>query len=319
MSDAEELEFVPEQTSNFDVAELDSVPEQTSNSRRARWVTPHVRTLVDEARLELIPMGSLTRAVSELRPRSSISMTCSPAKSIEATLDETEALLTAGHRVVPHISARMVRDDDHLMAIHHRLRELDLREIFLVGGDADPPGRFFDAIEFLDAFLALDDADGPTARQIDHVGFTSYPDTHPLISNDALHAALHRKQAQILSTGRTAHVSTQMCFAPDRVREWLRAERAAGLTVPVHLGVPGVIEKSKLLTMGVRLGVGTSLRYLSKNRRALGKLLTQRTYAPDQLLRPLAPDAAELGITGLHLYTFNQVSATETWRKRVLA
>ena len=278
-----------------------------------------LRRLVTEAKVELIPMKSLERAVSELRPESRISMTCSPAKSIEDTLDESEQLLKAGHHVTPHISARMVQRFEHLVAIRERLVALGIREIFVVGGDADPPGCYFDAIEFLQAFLALDDADGAEHRQVDHIGFTSYPDTHPFISTEQLHEALHRKQQLILATGRTAHVSTQMCFSADQIRNWLRMERASGLTVPVHLGVPGVIDKTKLMTMGVRLGVGTSLRYLSKNKKALGKLMTQRSFEPDMLLKPLSRDLDELGIGGIHLYTFNQVDATEQWRESTLS
>ncbi len=278
-----------------------------------------LRRLVADAKVELIPMKSLERAITELRPESNISMTCSPAKSIEATLDEAEQLLKAGHHVTPHIAARMVQRHEHLVAIHERLVALGIREIFVVGGDADPPGCYFDAIEFLEAFLALDDAGGAENRQIDHVGYTCYPDAHPFITTEQLHDALHRKQDLILATGRTAHVSTQMCFSADQIRNWLRMERASGLTVPVHLGVPGVIDKTKLMTMGVRLGVGTSLRYLSKNKKALGKLMTQRSFEPDMLLKPLARDFDELGIDGIHLYTFNQVDATEQWRERTLA
>ncbi len=277
-----------------------------------------LRGMIAEAKLELIPMKSLDRAVAELRSGSKVSMTCSPAKSIDATLDESERLIEAGHRVTPHISARMVESHQHLAAIHERLGALGIREIFVVGGDADPPGCFFDAIEFLDAFIALDDADGSPRRLVDHIGFTAYPDSHPFITSQQLHAALHRKQDMILTSGRSAHVSTQMCFSADQIRHWLRRERAAGLTVPVQLGVPGVIDKSKLMTMGVRLGVGTSLRYLSKNRKAIGKLMTQRSFEPDTLLKPLAKDLDVLGIDGLHLYTFNQVDATERWRERTL-
>ncbi len=301
----------------------DSIPS-TSTSRRRRNKAllgsdaAHLRSMIAGASIELVPMASLERAASELRPHSRVSMTCSPAKSIETTLDESARLIALGHMVVPHISARMVRSTEHLHEIHARLRELDIREIFVVGGDADPPGCFFDAVEFLDAFLALDDADGAAARQIDHIGCPAYPDAHPLISNEQLHAALHRKQEAILTTGRTAHVSTQMCFSPDQIRAWLRIERDAGLTVPVHLGVPGVIDRPKLITMGMRLGVGTSLRYLSKNRTALGRLMTQRAFEPDALLRPLAADLEPLGIDGVHLYTFNQVDATERWRERTL-
>lgn len=274
--------------------------------------SPTMRAIIERATIELIPMKSLDGAVRALRPASRISMTCSPAKSIEATLDETERLLALGHTVTPHISARMIRSDEHLREIADRLEALGVREIFVVAGDADPPGIFFDAIEFLDAFLALDPA-------VEHIGYTSYPDSHPLIDVAKLHDALHRKQAMILDSGRTAHVTTQMCFSAEQIRGWLRGERDAGLTIPVHLGVPGVIDKSKLMTMGMRLGVGTSLRYLSKNRKAIGRLMTQHAFQPDQLLRPLAGDLDELGIAGVHLFSFNQVGPTEEWRDRVLA
>lgn len=299
----------------------------TTHARRRRGLkrrllTPGpstLRQLVIDAKVELIPMKSLERAMNELPAGSSISMTCSPAKSIEATLDETDLLMTAGHDVTPHIAARMVESPEHLERIHARLSAIGVRDIFVVGGDADPPGCYPDAIEFIEALIALDDARGTEQRLIDHIGYASYPDTHPFISSDRLHEALHVKQRMILESGRTTHVSTQMCFSADQIRTWLRRERAAGLTIPVHLGVPGVVDKTKLMSMGVRLGVGTSLRYLSKNKRAIGKLMTQRSFEPDMLLRPLVDDVDELGIGGIHLYTFNQVETTEAWRQRTLA
>lgn len=272
---------------------------------------PYVRTLVENSRLELIPMKSLETAAADLPAGSAVSVTCSPAKSIEVTLDVTERLVAEGHRVTPHISARMVQSPGHLAELTSRISALGIDEIFVVAGDAEPHGVYLDSIEFLDDFLALEPA-------IRNIGFTAYPDTHPLIEPGRLHEALHRKQAMILDSGRTAHVSTQMCFSADRIRSWLRRERAAGLTVPVHLGVPGVVDRSKLMTMGMRLGVGSSLRYLSKNRAAIGRLMTQRSYRPDQLLRPLAPDMHDLGIDALHLFTFNQVRQTEEWRSRFL-
>lgn len=298
-----------------------TIPSPRARLRRPliRPENPRLRRLIEDAKVELIPMKSLDQAITELAPGSKISMTCSPAKSIEATLDEAERLIAAGHTVTPHISARMVQTEEHLAAIHARLVELHIREIFVVGGDADPPGCYFDAIEFIAALLSLDDAPGLHHRQIDHIGYTSYPDTHPFITNEQLHDALHVKQTLILATGRSAHVSTQMCFSADQIRDWITTERAAGLTIPVHLGVPGVIDKSKLMTMGMRLGVGTSLRYLKKNKKALGKLMTQRSFEPDMLLKPLAGELDDLGIAGIHLYTFNQVAATEAWRTRTLA
>lgn len=288
-------------------------PRLSRSPRRplVRPDTPVMQALVEGAVIELIPMKSLDAAIDALRPNSKLTVTCSPAKSIEATLDESERLVALGHQVTPHISARMVRDDHHLRQIADRIEQIGLREIFVIAGDADHTGAFFDAIEFLDAFLALDPA-------VDHIGFTAYPDTHPLIDVDQLHAALHRKQAMVLASGRTAHVTTQMCFSPEQIRTWLRGERDTGLTVPVHLGIPGVVDRSRLMAMGMRLGVGTSLRYLSKNRKAIGRLMAQRAFQPDQILRPLARDFEPLGIEGLHVFSFNQVATTEEWRDRTL-
>jgi methylenetetrahydrofolate reductase (NADPH) len=109
-----------------------------------------------------------------------------------------------------------------------------------------------------------------------------------------------------------------MCFDADRLVGWLEGERAAGVSLPIHLGLPGVVDRTKLMTMGMRLGVGTSLRYLRKNRRALGKLLSRSEYDPDSLLKPLAGHLQRLGVDGLHCFTFNQVEATARWREKAL-
>ena len=110
-----------------------------------------------------------------------------------------------------------------------------------------------------------------------------------------------------------------MCFDAEVIEAWLRKERAEGLTLPVHLGVSGVVDKAKLMTMGVRIGLGASLGYLKKNRAAITKMLTSTSYDPNDLMMPLSSAALELGIEGVHMYTFNQIEATEQWRAEALA
>ena len=110
-----------------------------------------------------------------------------------------------------------------------------------------------------------------------------------------------------------------MCFDPERVVAWAERARARGVDLPIHLGVAGVVDRTRLMSMGRRLGVGASLRFLRKNRRSIGRLLTAADYDPDSLLDPLTPDLGRLGITGLHCFTFNQVGATAGWRADTLA
>jgi methylenetetrahydrofolate reductase (NADPH) len=89
--------------------------------------------------------------------------------------------------------------------------------------------------------------------------------------------------------------------------------------LPVHLGISGVVDKTKLLTMGARLGIGDSLKYLRKNMSAVVKMMTTVSYDPNDLLLPLSSDLLDMGVTGMHVFTFNQVDATNAWRESVLA
>jgi methylenetetrahydrofolate reductase (NADPH) len=242
-----------------------------------------------------------------------VSVTCSPVKGIPATMELTAAIRAAGHDTVPHLAARLVESTDQVRSIATWLRDNGIGRVFVVGGDAETPaGPYPDGTSFLRDLLAAEPG-------LVEVGVPAYPDGHPLIDAAVLNQALLDKQALLAEAGVAGFASTQMCFDPDRIVAWLGDGRQAGFTLPVHLGVPGVIDRAKLMTMGVRLGVGASLRYLRKNRGAMGRLLTSAHYDPDRLLDPLSPVLEPLGVTGIHCFTFNQVEATVAWQRDALA
>ena len=265
------------------------------------------RALVEGLTFEVIPLKSLDAALEALPPGSRVSVTASPVKGQQATCDISEQVTSMGHLAIPHVSARLVAEKAHTAQLAAWMRSAGMKTIFLVGGDADPPGAYFDAMSFLRDLLECD-------HGLETVGVTAYPHGHPLISDGLLHEALHAKQELLASAGLDAYCSTQMCFDPARIERWLRAERAAGLELPVHLGIAGVVDRTRLLTMGARLGIGPSLRYLRKNRAAITRLMTAASYNPDDLLAPLSHCLSELGVSGLHVFTFNQVAATARWQ-----
>ena len=118
-----------------------------------------------------------------------------------------------------------------------------------------------------------------------------------------------------------SYITTQLCFDPGAIAGWIAARRAEGITLPVHVGVPGVAEPQKLLAIGARIGVADTHRFLVKNVRFVTKLVRSGGfYRPDGLLDGLAQTVADptAGIDGLHLYTFNAVEATEGWRRTYL-
>ena len=263
--------------------------------------------LIEELTFEVIPLKSLDAALEALPAGSRVSVTASPVKGQDATCEITERVAAMGHEAIPHVSARLVPDRGRVSELAGWLRSAGVSTMFVVGGDVESPGAYSDAASLLRDLLECD-------HGLSRVGVTAYPHGHPLIDEGTLHEALHTKQDLLAEAGIEGYCSTQMCFDPGLIERWLRSERAAGLTLPVHLGISGVVDRTKLLTMGARLGVGPSLRYLRKNRAAIIRLMTSSNYDPDHLLTALSPHLVELGVTGLHVFTFNQVAATAAWQ-----
>ena len=176
-------------------------------------------------------------------------------------------------------------------------------------------GRFLvgeDGVELLRDFL--DSNSG-----VERVGFGSYPDGHAFISREDLSTALHHKQKLLEEAGVQGLASTQMCFDIALIRSWLEQERNNGFKMPIQLGVPGVVDRTRLMTLGVRVGVGQSMRYLSKNKTSIIKMLSPGGYDPTELVAGLAKDAQRLNIVGLHSFTFNSVADTAVWQREVMA
>lgn len=276
-------------------------------------VSPAARALVRAMRYEIIPMKSIEQAIADLPAGAPVSVTCSPAKGIVATQEYSARLIAAGHDVVPHFAGRLVESREHVRELARWAREHRVREVFLIAGDAEAPkGPYVDSLGFLRDFL---DSDSGVSR----IGFGSYPDGHAFIDRDSLSRALHDKQKLLDDAGVQGLASTQMCFDVDGIRAWLREERERGFRMPVQLGVPGVVDRTRLMTLGVRVGVGASMRYLAKNKSSVMKMLSPGGYDPTEMVAGLGADAERLGIVGLHSFTFNSVADTAAWAREILA
>ena len=86
-------------------------------------------------------------------------------------------------------------------------------------------------------------------------------------------------------------------------------------------GVPGVLQFRKLMTIGARIGVADSTRYLLKNRSLLGHLVQSGAFGPEALLAGLASTLADpqANVRALHVFTMNQVAETMEWQRAALA
>ncbi len=268
-----------------------------------------VARLLSSARYEVLPTATTEEKVLTHLPRDrEVTVTASPTKGLEATIDLAERLAGHGYAVVPHLAARMVSGRSELAEICARLTGKGITRVFVTGGDADPAGDYPDALALL-----LDLAE--LGRPFPHVGITGYPESHPTIGDDLTVQSMWDKRHH------ATHVVSNLTFDPDAVRTWVRRMRARGITMPLLLGIPGPVERTKLLAMATRIGVGESTRFLAKNKGLFARLAAPGGFTGERFLEQCAPALAapDALVEGLHVFTFNQVAETEAWRTDLLA
>ena len=269
---------------------------------------PTVAGLLARPRLEIVPLRSGAEEWPFLPPDGVVTITCSPNRGVDATVDLAEQMAGRGLHVVPHLAARTIRSREHLAEVLDRVRAGGMEDVFVIGGDGrDPVGPYASAAHLLTAMAEI-------GHDIPNIGVGAYPDTHPLIGREQLMEILIEKQPM------ATYMVTQMCFDAKTMARWLGDVRGRGVTLPVHLGIPGVLKRRKLLEISLRLGVGDSARYITKHAGIVARLIRRGDYRPDTLLASLADVVAEPsnGVAGLHLNTFNQIRATERWRQETL-
>ena len=269
--------------------------------------------LLDRPRYEVLPLPGTAEQVGVHVPTAlPVTVTASPRRGLEPTLELTEELVRGGYSAVPHLAARMLHDEWHLAEILARLDDAGVRDVFVVAGDGEEPvGGFSDSLQLLTAIERLQRSG--SGRTLESMGVSGYPEGHPLVAADELDRALLAKQPL------SSYVVTQMCFDPGAVLGWIGHARELGVRLPVHVGIAGAVDRLKLLRVAGRIGVGTSLRFLRRHQGG-ARLLRPSGYRPDRLLEELASNVipGQSAVAGLHVYTLGDVATTERWRREML-
>lgn len=268
-----------------------------------------LRTLLDHVRYEVLPAKATEDKVLAHVPRDVVvTVTASPVRGLEPTLDLTARLAGHGYRVVPHVPARLLRDEVHLKDVVDRLRDAGVDDVFVPAGDADPPAGAYEGA--LPVLRGLGELGGPFAR----VGVTGYPESHPLLHDDVTVQAMWDKREH------ATYIVSNLCFDPRVLAGWIARIRRRGVLLPVHVGVAGPVQRAKLLSTATRIGVGESTRFLTRHPSWFLRFAAPGGYAPERLLTRAEPalTAPSAGVAGLHLFTFNQIAETERWRRALL-
>lgn len=244
-------------------------------------------------RFEVIPTDGIADTVRASLPEGfALTITCLPHHGPARTVQTAIELAGHGYEVVPHLAARGIESRTQLGTVLRQCATAGITEVFAVGGDAPNP-----AGPYGNCLALLRDIADMTGGSIS-AGVAGYPEGHPK------HSELHMLDALLEKQHLASKVVTQMCFSAPRISWYAETLRREGVQLPIHAGVAGAVPRAKLIELAARIGVGPSLKFLSRQGPLGRRLLSGNSYSPGPMLDQLR-DVPE--IDGVHLYTFNNL------------
>jgi methylenetetrahydrofolate reductase (NADPH) len=232
---------------------------------------------------------------------------------IEEMVATARRLAEDGFPVMPHFPARIIRDEAMLgdwIARYQGEAGVD-QALLLAGGVAEPHGAFDSSIQLMQTglfdkagFRRLHVAGHPEGnRDIDPDGSTKNVDE-----------ALAWKQKFSETTDAEMALATQFAFDAKPIIAWADGLKAAGIELPIHIGIAGPAKLQTLIKFAIACGVGPSLKVLQKRAMDVTKLLLP--YEPTDVLAELAAHKAanpDFNITNVHFFPLGGIKTNATW------
>ncbi|SFB76110.1 5,10-methylenetetrahydrofolate reductase [Tropicimonas isoalkanivorans] len=218
-----------------------------------------------------------------------------------------------GFTVMPHVPARLIPDEATLGDWIARYQgEAGVTEALLLGGGLNAPrGDFHCSMQLLETGM------------FDKAGFTrlhvaGHPEGNRDIDPDGnarnVMEALRWKQAFSERTDARMAIVTQFAFEAAPIIAWADGLRAAGIDLPVHIGIAGPAKLQTMIKFAVACGVGPSLRVLQRRARDVSKLV--KPFEPGQILTELALHKAanpDFAIEQVHFFPLGGIKAAADW------
>jgi methylenetetrahydrofolate reductase (NADPH) len=251
-------------------------------------------------------------AVARLEPGTEVFLTWIPGANPLDLIAPAAKLQRAGLVPVPHIGARHVESTGQLEELVVRLAsDAGVDRVLVIGGDrARPAGPY-------DCTLAVLRTGVFQKSGIFRVAVAGFPEGNPNVANGTHDDALSAKVIFARAAGLNLSIVTQFCFESEPIVEWLRRMRAAGVDLPIRVGLAGPAGLATLARYAVRCGIGNSLRVLTENP-CFAKLLVDR--GPEPVIRGIATAAGAgnsthlpFDITSLHFFVFGGLNKTLDW------
>jgi methylenetetrahydrofolate reductase (NADPH) len=232
---------------------------------------------------------------------------------IEDMVATAKRLNADGFKVMPHFPARIIKDRATLADWIARYQgEADVRQaLLLAGGVATPYGDFDSSMQLMETGV-FDQAGFERLHVAGHPEGNRDIDTDGTMTN--VDAALRWKNDFQSRTDAEMAITTQFVFDAKSIIAWADSLAAAGITLPVHIGIAGPAKLQTLIKFAITCGVGPSLKVLQRRAMDVTKLLLP--YEPTDVLADLAAHKAanpDFNITNVHFFPLGGIKTNANW------
>ena len=230
---------------------------------------------------------------------------------IEDMVATAKRIAREGFTVMPHFPARIIASKAILADWIARYQgEAGVKQALLLGGGVNTPaGEFDNSMQMVDTGLF----DG-----FERLHVAGHPEGNKDIDKDGTDAivmkALAWKQDYSNRTDAKMAIATQFCFEAGPVIQWANKLSAAGVKLPVHIGIAGPAKLQTLIKFAIACGVGPSLRVLQKRAMDVTKLLLP--YEPTEIVTELGQHkdvTPGFNIEQAHFFPLGGIKTNAQW------
>ena len=279
----------------------------------------HVKDFISGYSIEVIPKSAakIESFVDILPKKTRVYIAQTGKEDIASMVSTAKRLNDEGFTVMPHIAARMIKNQSMLndwISMYQNEAGVD-EALLLAGGTSKPVGDFDSSIQLIESGL-FDKASFKRLHIAGHPEGCKDIDPDGGIKN--VSEALSWKQEFFKRTDASMAIATQFCFDADVVKKWADDIKKDGIDIPIHIGIAGPAKLQTLLKFSVECGIGASIKILTKRAKDITKLLMP--YKPTQILKELAEYKSkdpELNIEQVHFFPIGGIKQTTDWLEEV--
>ncbi len=278
-------------------------------------VNPQVEAFLDGYSIEVMPRtAEKVEDFQALLPKGTrVYIAHIEGTPIEDMVASAKRLAADGYPVMPHFPARIIKDEATLadwIARYQGEAGVD-QALLLAGGVTKPHGDYDSSMQLLDSGL-FDKAGFQRLHVAGHPEGNKDIDPNGGMAN--VDAALKWKQEFSNRTDAKMALATQFAFEAGPIIEWADAVKAAGIDIPIHIGIAGPAKLQTLIKFAIACGVGPSLKVLQKRAKDVTKLLLP--FEPTEVLTELAAHKAanpDFNIESVHFFPLGGIKTNANW------